>query len=159
MWFEVVRDLPQGLPAPGDLGLDHTHTWGRTYWGGALYCFLADIQIHKLTQNKKGLDDALRAILDAGGDIRYNWDLDKALEVGDKSTGVAVLKPLYDQMKNQPHPVDLYALWKELGVERTGDTVHFQGDAPLAATLKSMTNGNSTSSATQALNLGRNSRP
>jgi hypothetical protein len=165
MWFEVVRDLPQGLPAPRDEGLDHTHTWGRTYWGGALYCMLADIQIHKLTQNQKGLDDALRGILNAGGDIRYNWELDKALEVGDKATGVAVLKPLYDAMKNQPHPVDLDAMWKDLGVERTGDTVHFLDSAPEAAILKAITDGNATQPApTHALNsqpiiLGRNSRP
>ncbi len=26
MWADVVRDLPQGLPAAGDEGLDHTHT-------------------------------------------------------------------------------------------------------------------------------------
>jgi len=165
MWFEVVRDLPQGLPAPGDEGLDHTHTWGRTYWGGALYCILADIQIHKLTQNKKGLDDALRGILNAGGDIRYNWDLDKALEVGDKSTGVAVLKPLYDAMKDQPHPVDLDAMWKDLGVERTDDTVRFLDSAPGAVTLKAITNGSAPAPETpHALNtqpiiLGRNSRP
>jgi len=54
MWFEVMRDLHQGLPAAGDEGLDHTHTWGRTYWGGALFCFLADIEIHRETGNKKG---------------------------------------------------------------------------------------------------------
>jgi hypothetical protein len=32
MWFDLVRDLPQGLPQAGDRGLDRTHTWGRTYW-------------------------------------------------------------------------------------------------------------------------------
>src|SRR5580704_15310018 len=58
MWRELVRDMPKGLPAPGDRGLDHTHTWGRTYWGGALYCFLADIDIHRQTENKKGFGDA-----------------------------------------------------------------------------------------------------
>src|SRR5271168_1506349 len=54
MWLEVMRDMHQGLPAPGDEGLDHTHTWARTYWGGALFCFLADIEIHRETGNKKG---------------------------------------------------------------------------------------------------------
>ena len=37
VWSDVVRDLPQGLPTAGDRGLDFTPTWGRTYWGGALY--------------------------------------------------------------------------------------------------------------------------
>lgn len=35
VWSDLVEGLPQGLPAPGDRGLDHTPTWGRTYWGGA----------------------------------------------------------------------------------------------------------------------------
>jgi len=52
MWFELVRDLPQVLPGRGDRGLDHTHTWGRTYWGGALYCLLADVQIRRETHNR-----------------------------------------------------------------------------------------------------------
>ena len=83
MWFELVRDLHQGLPQSGDEGLDNTHTWGRTYWGGALFCFLADIEIHKQTNNRKGLDDALRGILNAGGEIRYDWPIEKALTAGD----------------------------------------------------------------------------
>src|SRR5215831_1416683 len=44
MWAELVRDMPQGLPETGDRGLDHTHTWGRTYWGGAMFCLLADVE-------------------------------------------------------------------------------------------------------------------
>src|SRR5271163_2454201 len=58
MWAEVVRDMPQGLPAPDDQGLDNTHTWGRTYWGGALFCLLADVEIRRETHNHKGLEDA-----------------------------------------------------------------------------------------------------
>ena len=132
MWFEVVRDLHQGLPESGDKGLDHTHTWARTYWGGALFCFLADVEIHKQTNNRKGLDDALRAILNAGGDIRHDWKLADALRIGDQATGVPVLIPLYDKMKDQPYEVDLAATWKDLGVERTGNSVSFNDAAPLA---------------------------
>jgi hypothetical protein len=141
MWFEVVRDLHKGLPEPGDQGLDHTHTWGRTYWGGALFCFLADIEIHQKTENRKGLQDALRGILDAGGDIREDWDLEKALEVGDKATGVAVLQPLYNKMKDQPYTVDLPGIWTQLGIEQQGNTVRFIDSAPLAKTRDAMTWG------------------
>ena len=49
VWGDMVRDMPQGLPQPGDEGLDNTHTWGRTYWGGAIFCLLADIEIRKRT--------------------------------------------------------------------------------------------------------------
>lgn len=141
MWFELVRDLHQGLPEPGDKGLNNTHTWGRTYWGGALFCFLADVEIHQRTNNRKGLDDALRAILNAGGDIRRDWELTKALSIGDQATGVPVLIPLYDKMKDQPYEVDLPAMWKELGVERTGDTVQFIDSAPLAKVRDAITHG------------------
>jgi predicted metalloprotease with PDZ domain len=141
MWYEVVRDLPQGLPEPGDKGLDHTHTWGRTYWGGALFCLLADVEIHRQTGNKKGLDDALRGILEAGGNIAQDWELQKALSAGDHATGVNVLISLYDKMKDQPSSVDLDALWKELGIERDGKSVHFVESAPLASTRQAITFG------------------
>jgi len=141
MWFELIRDLRQGLPAPGDQGLDNTHTWARTYWGGALFCFLADVEIHKQTNNRKGLDDALRGILNAGGDIRHDWELTEALRIGDQVTGVAVLVPLYNKMKDQPYQVDLLAMWKDLGVERTEDTVRFVDSAPLAKVRDSISYG------------------
>jgi hypothetical protein len=146
MWFELVRDLHQGLPEPGDRGLDNTHTWARTYWGGALFCFLADVEIHKRTNNRSGLDDALRGILNAGGDIRRDWELTQALSIGDRSTGVSVLIPLYDKMKSQPYEADLPAMWKELGVEREGETVRFIDSAPLAATRRAITYGQPNSS-------------
>src|SRR6201987_6100858 len=163
MWVELVRDLHQGLPQPGDEGLDNTHTWGRTYWGGALFCFLADIEIHKQTNSRKGLDDALRGILNAGGDIRYDWPIEKALTAGDAATGVSVLMPLYQKMKNRPYQVDLDALWKELGVERDGDTANFIDSAPLANTRDAITFASSSAkvqpaSATAAIDAGRRSR-
>ena len=54
VWGDLVDGLPQGLPQPGDRGLDFTPTWGRTYWGGALFCLLADIEIRKRTANQEG---------------------------------------------------------------------------------------------------------
>jgi len=132
MWFELVRDMPKGLPQAGDQGLDHTHTWGRTYWGGALFCFLADIQIRKQTQNKKGLQDALRGILNAGGDMREDWPLEKALQTADHAVGVDVLMKLYSQTRDRPMPVDLDSLWKQLGIQQEDGTVKFQDNAPLA---------------------------
>jgi hypothetical protein len=146
MWFELLRDLHQGLPDSGDKGLDHTHTWGRTYWGGALFCFLADVEIHKQTDNRKGLDDALRGILDAGGDIRHDWPITEALRTGDQAVGVSVLIPLYDKMKDQPYAVDLDAMWKELGVERDGNSVRFFDSAPMAKVRDAITFGTASPS-------------
>lgn len=139
VWGDLIEGLPQGLPKPGDRGLDFTPTWGRTYWGGALFCLLADIEIRKRTGNKKGLEDALRAILKAGGTIESEWSLMRALETGDRATGVPVLRELYEKMKAAPAPVDLNALWKALGVERRNGRIAFDDGAPLAVIRRAIT--------------------
>jgi hypothetical protein len=138
VWRDLVEGLPQGLPQPGDRGLDFTPTWGRTYWGGALFCFLADIEIRKRTGNKKGLEDALRAILNAGGTIESDWPLARTIEIGDRGTGVTVLRELYDKMKAAPAPVDLPALWSELGIARRDGKIEFNDRAPLAPIRKAI---------------------
>lgn len=139
IWGDMYRFMPQGEPEPGDEGLDRTHTWGRTYWGGALFLLVADVRIHERTQNKKGLQDALRAILNAGGNIQADWPITKALQTGDEATGTTVLTDLYNENKDRPVTVDLPALWKRLGVERSGRTATFRDDAPLAAVRKAIT--------------------
>ena len=139
MWVDLVRDMPQGLPQAGDRGLDHTHTWGRTYWGGALFCLLADVEIRRQTNNAKGLEHALRGILDADGDIRREWSLEDALAAGDRAVGVSVLQPLYAKMKDKPVSVDLDNLWTQLGVQSDGANVRFDDSAKLAAIRRAIT--------------------
>ncbi len=141
MWSDLVRDMPKGLPKEGEAGLDHTHTWGRTYWGGALFCFVADVEIRKQTKNKKGLEDALRGILNAGGDINQDWDLEKALKIGDQAVGLDVLEKLYAEWKDKPVQVDLAAMWKELGIEANGGTVVLKDDAPMSAVRRAIEMG------------------
>jgi hypothetical protein len=141
MWFEMVRDMPQGLPGPGDQGLDRTRSWANTYWGGALFCLLADVEIRRETGNRMGLQDALRGILNAGGDVRETWPIEKAFEAGDKATGTRVLTSLYEKMKDKPVQTDLPGLWRELGVARNGNTVVFDDNAPQAAVRKAITAG------------------
>jgi hypothetical protein len=137
-WFEMLRDMPQGQPKPGDEGLDNTHTWGRTYWGGAMFCLVADVAIRKNTRNQKGLRDALRGIVAQGGNIEVQWPIEQALETGDRAVGGKTLMSLYSQMGGKPMPVDLEGLWKELGVERQGDTAVFDDQAPQAAVRKAI---------------------
>lgn len=141
MWSDLVRDMPKGEPQAGDQGLDHTHTWGRTYWGGALFCFVAEVEIRKETKNKKGLEDALRGILDAGGDIREDWEIGKAFQIGDRSTGAGVLERLYAEWKDKPVQVDLAAMWKELGIEASGGKLVLKDDAPLSAVRRAIEMG------------------
>ncbi len=101
-WASLAEGLPNGLPRDGDKGLDHTHTWGRVYWGGALFWFLADVEIHKRTQNRMGLEQALRGINAAGGTNATRWPLEDVMTAGDKATGVPVLRELYATMSASP---------------------------------------------------------
>ncbi len=139
MWADLARDMPKGEPQEGDRGLDHTHSWGRTYWGGALFCFAADVEIRKQTHNQKGLQDALRGILDAGGNITHDWELAETLKIGDKATGTAVLSDLYAKWKDNPVRVDLASMWKELGIALDGKSVRLVEDAPLAGVRRAIT--------------------
>jgi hypothetical protein len=133
VWGDLVKGLPFGLPQPGDEGLDHTHTWGRTYWGGAMFCLLADVRIRRETNNRYGLRDALRAIVVAGGNMQTTWPLTHALDVGDKAVGVPVLMQLYNEMKTTPVQPDLELLWGKLGVGMKAEAITFDDSAPWAA--------------------------
>ena len=115
-----------------------TLTWGRTYWGGALFCLMADIEIHQRTNNRYGLQDALRGIVRAGGNMEHDWPLTRALKAGDEATGVPVLIELYDRMKATPITPDLPALWHQLGIQPSGNSVVFDQGAPLASVVRSI---------------------
>jgi len=142
IWGDMLRDMPKGLPQAGDHGLDHTPTWGRTYWGGAMFCLLADVEIRKETNNTKGLQQALRGILDAGGDHEKDWNdwpMQRIFSVGDKTTGTTVLADLYKKMRAKPYAPDLDALWRELGVSVQGGRIVFEDSAPLASIRRAIT--------------------
>ena len=139
MWADLVRDMPKGQPQEGDRGLDHTHTWGRTYWGGALFSLVADVAIRKKTGNRKGLQDAMRGILENGGDITEDWPIESALKAGDQAVGVQVLVPLYSEWKDQPVHVDLAALWTELGIDAKANPIRMDDKAPSAEIRRAIT--------------------
>ena len=130
VWQQWRRGLPQGLPQAGDEGLDNTHTWGRTYWGGALFCLLADVAILRRTNRQRGLQDALRAIRAASGGNAARWSIDRALRVGDEAVGSPVLSDQYRDMRQQAVSPDLGALFAQLGVRSAADA--FDESAPLA---------------------------
>lgn len=130
IWADMLAGMYHGEPEPGDRGLDRTHTWGRTYWGGALFCLVADVEIRKQTGNRYGLQDALAAVVKAGGAVDKEWPVEQVLRVGDEATGTSVLQTLYARWSVAPVAVDLPALWTELGVRLQGDEVVFDDKAP-----------------------------
>jgi hypothetical protein len=138
VWKQFILNMPKGQPSPGDQGLDHTPTWGRTYWGGAMFCLLADVQIRERTRNRKGLRDSLRAILRHGGTITKDWEIEKAFAIGDRATGTDVLQRLYKEMRDKPAPVDLEQLWQKLGLALKDDEVVVDDHAVDAAIRKAI---------------------
>jgi len=139
VWGDFARDMPQGLPQAGDQGLDRTPTWGRTYWGGAIFWLLADVQIREATHNHKGLQDAMRGILEAGGNITQDWSVERVVDAGDDATGTTVLADLYSRMKATAAPTDLDDLWRRLGVQRQNGTTTLDDRAPEAGIRAAIT--------------------
>ena len=139
VWRQLVVGLPQGLPKDGDRGLDRTPTWGRTYWGGALFCLLADVAIRERTANRLGLQDALRAIVADGLTIETRSPIERVLARGDEAVGGSVLRDLYARHATRAESVDLDELWMRLGVSVWRGRVDFDDEAPLAAIRRAIT--------------------
>jgi hypothetical protein len=132
VWAEARHSMPMGLPREGEGGMDETHTWGRTYWGGALFCLQAEIAIREQTANRLGLQTALRAILQETGGYGFERNISEVLRIGDSATGTHVLYDLYSQIRAKPLKPDLDLLWTLLGVPSDPKTEPFDDRAPLA---------------------------
>jgi hypothetical protein len=145
MWHELIRELPSGLPEPSDNGgLDATESEARRYWGGALFCLLADIEIRRATDNRQGLQDALRALQRQGGNLSTMWTLERTLDVANQATGTTALTLLYQLMGNRPHRPSLEQIWRDLGITRTSHGVVLDDRAPLASIRRAITDRRSS---------------
>jgi hypothetical protein len=138
-WREFADGLPQGLPVANEQGLDDSHSRERIYWGGNLYWLLADVRMRVKTKNHRSLDDAIRAILKAGGNGGVDWTIDRVIVVGDKATRTTVLKDLYEEIGVNRGDIDLDALWKSLGVVYKNGSVQFDDSAPWTSVRKAIT--------------------
>ncbi len=139
VWREFARDYSQGLPREGDKGLDHTPTWGRTYYGGALWCLLADVELRRQTNGRVGLQQALAKLVEQGASIRQGASIESLLTRADAATKTRVLQDLYAAHANTAVTPDLAQLWSDLGVHLNGRTVTLTDDAPLSAIRSSIT--------------------
>jgi hypothetical protein len=139
VWAEARHSMPSGLPKSGEGGMDETPTWGRMYWGGALFCLQADIGIRELTHNRLGLQTALQAILQKTGGYRNEADIEEVFKIGDAATGTEVLETLYRKSRSTPQMTDLALLWKQLGVPEDPQSQPFDEHAPLAAIRAAIT--------------------
>ncbi len=138
VWKEFMSGMAKGLPEPGDQGLDRTHTWGRTYWGGALFHLAADVDMRVATGNRKGLQDALMAINRASGGNAQTWGVERYLSVGDGASGTEALASRYASMANAPDGPDMAELWRQLGVIDEGGTVRLDDAADCAGARRAI---------------------
>jgi hypothetical protein len=137
LWRDLMNGLPNGVKAVGEGGLDVGGGWAGTYWGGALYWFLADVAIREQTGNVLGVEHALRGIM-AEGTIADAWRVERVLRVGDEATGTQALRDWYARLGKGAYTVDLGALWARLGVSRSGGGVAFDDSAPLASVRRAI---------------------
>ncbi len=133
VWAEDRNSMAKGLPRAGEGGMDQSRSWGRTYWGGALYCLQTDVAIREQTANRFGLQTALRAILKETGGYANESNIGEVLRIGDVATGTHVMYGLYQQIRATPQTPNLDLLWTLLGVPNDPLTQPFDDRAPLAA--------------------------
>jgi hypothetical protein len=142
LWAELAEGLPKGLPQAGDQGLDFTPTWGRIYWGGALFCLLAELDIRRQSDNRVGLQHAMQGLLASGANYAQAWPVERVLQTADDAIGQRSLMTLYGRMKEHAMPVDLAPIWRDLGVRIASVSgVQLKEDAPLSAIRRAIESG------------------
>jgi len=139
LWSGLVEGIPQGMAHAGGPGLDKSDAWGSTYWGGALFWLMADVEIRERSGNRRSIADALAAIAARGGNATVHWEVGPLLAAADGGAGAPVFTALYKKMGPRPMPTDLDAYWRRLGVLATPEGVNFDETAPLAAVRRAIT--------------------
>lgn len=128
-WREFALSMPRALRALKRDGLEHTESF---YWGGAIFCLLADVTARERSGGRLGLEDGLRKVRLAGGNASEVWPLKKTLEIADSAFAEPILQPLFQRYARRAAPLDLDALFDDLGVIRNASGVHLSETAPRA---------------------------
>ena len=140
-WEQLMRQLHQGLPLAEEGGMDGTQRWGRLYWGGALFCLLADLDIRQRTNHRLGLQDALAGLVRAGSHYGQRWSMARTMETADTALGTPALSALYARFKDEAVATDLPQLFRDLGVQASDGGVRLLADAPLAGARRAILPG------------------
>ncbi len=142
VWHDFARDMPQGLRAIEQEGLEHPSNFRAIYWGGAIACLLADIAARQRSQGAVGLENGFRAVLAAGGNATQVWSLAQVTRIIDEALGAPILQAIVSQHANTARPVGLPALFAKLGVIQNSDgSVTLDDHAELAAIRHAVTFG------------------
>ncbi|MCA9778000.1 MAG: hypothetical protein KC800_14825 [Candidatus Eremiobacteraeota bacterium] len=121
-WDDMKWGLPHGQSQRGDRGLAYDRGWGRTYWGGALFWFVVDLELRRTTHNRVTIRDVLKHILSKGGNIEVEWTLEKVLTTGDEVAETPVVGEVADRLVFNPGRIELPEIWSKLGVAAGGNS-------------------------------------
>jgi hypothetical protein len=81
-----------------------------------MLCWLADLEARRSSAGARGLEDGVRAVLEAGGVASEVWTLAHTTEVTDAALGMPLFSRLQSEHVAHGAPVDLDAMFQELGV-------------------------------------------
>ncbi|MFO0636114.1 MAG: hypothetical protein U0168_25035 [Nannocystaceae bacterium] len=140
MWQRwLLAHAPLRRPQAGDEGLDRTHTWGRTYWGGTLFWLMVDLQLRLATDGRSSIRDVVVAIAGAGGNGRARAGSRRRCASIDAATGTTLVSTLYRQLarprRRRPRRVAVAAR-RGPGSGRRGRV--FDDGAPLSAVRRAL---------------------
>lgn len=138
LWAELARDLPLGLPALTQVGLERGRDYTDIYWGGALFCFIADVELRRRSAGVTGLEDGVRAVFAEGGVAWEVWSLQETFEIAERAVGHRFLQELAARHAAGPAAFDLEGLLRDLGVIRGEAGIELRDDAPLAAVRRAI---------------------
>jgi hypothetical protein len=133
VYRQFARNMPRGIAARGvSGGLAQRDDLDSIYWGGALFCFAADVRIREETHGRHSLDDVIRAGLARGGDATKVWTVAEVVHLGDEITDTTVLSEMYARFATGGERIDLDALFASLGIDRDGGAAQLDELRPLA---------------------------
>jgi hypothetical protein len=139
-WAEFARNMPRGVAAIADGGLAASGFRGL-YWGGAVLMLLADVEIRKRSGGERGLEDCLRDVLARVGNATRAIDVEDIVAACDRALGGDVVRRLVERYAYAATPIDLPALWADLGVRLEGHRAILDDSAPLARVRQAIVRG------------------
>ncbi|HJT14095.1 MAG TPA: hypothetical protein VJ790_15860, partial [Dongiaceae bacterium] len=120
VWHEWMSQMPRGMPAMANIGLQNAGR-GGVYWGGALFVLMAEIESLQASGGRIGFSDCLRSVLAEGGDVTAKWPTMKLLDRCDRLLGKPIIAPLAERHIAKGSAMDLDQLWRRLGVSMAED--------------------------------------
>lgn len=130
VWHEWVDNMPKGVQAFSN---SMANARGQeNYWGGATFMLLADVGLRRATSGAKGLEDCLAGVLWSGLDGARRATIAEYAAACDRVTGTTVMSGLVERHFNNVEPVDLAALWRDLGISVVAGRIALDDNAPSA---------------------------